>query len=199
MSRPIIAVDIDEVLAPFHDLVFAHHNEIYGTNFSSRHASGKYYVDQFTGDSYETTKTKLKKFLNTEAFQNVEPIQGAVATIAALKANYDLVVITARQDFFQGFTQIWLERHFPQTFKNTAFTEYVTGQGIKVPKLKLCQDIGATYIIDDNISTAKECAAVGVRAVLFGDYPWNQASELLTGITRCKDWPAVLEYFNEQS
>jgi hypothetical protein len=59
--------------------------------------------------------------------------------------------------------------------------------------------LGATYIIEDMPGHAFECAEAGIKTVLFGDYPWNKADKLPAGVTRCSDWPAVLEYFRTQA
>jgi hypothetical protein len=40
---------------------------------------------------------------------------------------------------------------------------------------------------------------IGVQALLFGDYGWNRKEKLVKGVTRVKEWAAVLQYFDEQS
>lgn len=52
--------------------------------------------------------------------------------------------------------------------------------------------------IDDQLKHCQAAASLGIKAVLLGDYPWNRTEKLPSGVTRCKDWPAVLEYFNER-
>jgi hypothetical protein len=37
----------------------------------------------------------------------------------------------------------------------------------------MCAEIGASYLIDDSIDYATECAAAGVPMLLFGPYAWN--------------------------
>jgi 5'(3')-deoxyribonucleotidase len=191
-SKPVIAVDIDEVLSPLHDLVFAHHNEVYGTNFPLHDTGGSYFIDKYTGEPYEVTMEKLKKFIDTEAFQNLEPLDGAVEAIKKVASKYDIIVITSRQDFYFEITHKWLEQHFPQTFKSVHFTEYGAAD-VKISKSDLCLKLGARYLIDDNLEFTLQAAAAGIKVLLFGDYPWNQANELPGGVIRVKDWNEVLQ------
>jgi glycerol uptake facilitator-like aquaporin len=54
--------------------------------------------------------------------------------------------------------------------------------------------LGASWLIDDNPEHCLSAIAHGIETVLFGEYGWHfNAPEHLT---RCKDWRAVLEYFD---
>lgn len=197
MKKQTIAVDIDEVLSPLHKLVFAHHNDVYGTNYPLDSPEGKYFLSDYTGDPYDVTMDKLNKFIKTEAFQNVKPLRDAISTIQYLKSKYNLIVVTARQDFYYDMTHKWLEQAFPATFSSVHFTDYAGGTLLKIPKSKACIDNGAEYLIDDNLGNAFECAEAGINVLLFGDYPWNKTKELPAGIVRVRDWRAVKEYFDK--
>jgi uncharacterized HAD superfamily protein len=66
------------------------------------------------------------------------------------------------------------------------------------PKSEVCIELGVSYLIDDNLTAVTQTSAFGIKALLFGDYPWNQAKELPEGVTRVKNWQEVLEYFDGQ-
>lgn len=199
MSKQKIAIDIDEVLSPLHDLFFAHHNEVYGTNFPLRDPGGSYFISHYTGDSEEMTEQKIIKFITTEAFKNNKPLEKAVEVLSDLKKDFDLMVITSRQDFYFEITHEWLEQHFPKLFKDIYFTGFNTGTvSLKTPKSKIALENGATYLIEDNLENATESAEAGLKVILFGDYPWNQAERLPVNMTRCKDWQEVLKYFEHE-
>jgi len=197
MSKPVIAVDIDEVLSPLRDVVLAHHNEEYGTNFPVGGPEAHYFLSDYTGDSDEVIKAKLSRFVDSEAFRNIKPLEQAVEVLGKLEQRFEIIVVTARQDFYYDVTQEWLKRHFPGVFKSAHFTDYSVGTELKIPKSQVCRENGASYLVDDSLKNTAEVAAAGLDAILFGDYPWNQADELPDGVTRCKDWPAVLEYFQQ--
>lgn len=196
MAKPTIAIDIDEVLSPLHDLLFAHHNQVYGTNYPIRDPAGSYFLHDYTDEPKDQVLSKIKDFVQSQAFKNVQPLEYAVQVLAVLEKRFRLVIITARQDFFEEITHIWLAQHFPSVFDEVQFTEYIQGEGSKVPKSQICQQLGAKYMIEDNLETAIDCAKAGVKTLLFGDYPWNQAKELPNNMVRVHDWRAVEEYFH---
>ena len=198
MKKPTIAVDVDEVLSPLHELVILHHNLTYGTMLTPYDASGKYYLHEFTGDQEAEAIAKLDSYFQTDKSYQDGPINGSLAALKRLSQNYKLVIVTSRQDKFAAHTRQWLETHFPKLFAEVHFTAYVTNQGVKVQKSVICQQLGAEWLIDDNVGYVSECAAAGIHGILFGDYPWNRAKTLADNVTRCKDWKAVLEYFDAQ-
>ena len=199
MSRSTIAVDIDEVLSPLRNIILAHHNQVYGTDFPVGGPEARYFLSDYTGDPDEVIREKLQRFVESEGAHDIEPLQHAVDVLARLQERFDIIVITSRQDFFQDVTHAWLAAHFPGVFGAVHFTDYGTGTNLKIPKSQVCFANGASYLIDDNNNTATEAAAAGLQVILFGDYPWNQVDSLPAGVTRCVDWPAVLEYFDERA
>ena len=84
----------------------------------------------------------------------------------------------------------------PGFFSDVLHIGYADVMEKPVKKVDMCKRLGAIALIDDSLSHVTECAEEGIEGVLFGDYPWNQADELPSGVTRCVDWPAVLEYFD---
>ena len=76
-------------------------------------------------------------------------------------------------------------------FESVEFTNYFSEN----PRSKsdVCRALNAQYLIDDHVHHATVVAETGIKVLLFGDYPWNQAESLHPNITRKKDWPAVLQ------
>lgn len=196
MAKPIIAIDIDEVLSPLHDLFFAHHNEVYGTNYPIRDPAGGYYLHEYTDEPKSQILEKIKKFIETEAFRNVEPLEDAVEVLSRLKKRFKLVIITSRQDFYHEVTHAWLGQHFPSVFDEIQFTEYIQGEGSVIPKSEICQQLGAQFMVEDNLETASKCAEAGITTLLFGDYPWNRVEVMPKNMVRTNSWLAIEEYFD---
>jgi 5'(3')-deoxyribonucleotidase len=196
-NRPIIAIDVDEVLFPMHRTFVEHHNKYFGSNIEYPDRHGRYFLDQFLPDVDEIEFIRRQKaYIASDYFVEEPPIAGSVEGVNRLAEKYDLTVVTSRQEYIEKPTSDFLKRYYGSTLDNVHFTAHEFGKGMKIPKSEICKRIGATYMIDDNLLTALDCARAGIKTILFGDYHWNQADELPTGVVRCKDWQAVLEYFD---
>jgi hypothetical protein len=96
-------------------------------------------------------------------------------------------------------------RCFPGIFNGDIHYVGIWGSGahilnkLRQTKAELCRELDIDYLIDDQLKHCIGVAEIGIRALLFGDYSWNQVNQLPKMVTRVKDWAAVLEYFNEQS
>ena len=199
MKKPVIAVDIDEVLQPLHQPLLKHHNKRYATTFAYPDSQGRYFLEELTGESSKSVEGKLIKFIKSREFAEAEPLPGAAETVQLLKKRgYELIIVTSRQPFFKLDTQNFLKSHFPDLFAAVHFIPYAAGAAMSsaASKLTICQQIGARYIIDDNTKNAIACAEGGIEAILFGEYHWNKHENLPAGVTRCRDWRAVQEYFD---
>jgi 5'(3')-deoxyribonucleotidase len=183
MKKKTIAVDIDEVLGPWHKNIVAYHNATYGTSFVTPDAD-RYYISEYTGDSEHVTVQKLKKFAASEVFAATQPITGSVEAMRKLKSHYRLVIITSRHDFLKEQTHQWLDRYFPHTFSAVYFTDGTT-------KAALCRQAGATILIEDHLSHAQACADKGIKVLLFGDYHWNKLTTKHNNIELIKNWREV--------
>ncbi len=126
----------------------------------------------------------------------IAPVSGAVEALGNLSTKYDVIIMTSRDITVEKITRGWLNRQFPDVFKDVHLlgNKY---ESVKYrPKAAVCKELGVFCLIDDSLRPIRETAAVGIKALLFGDYPWNQAKELPEGVTRAKNWQEVLEYFD---
>lgn len=185
--KPILAVDLDEVLGQFVQSVCAWHNRLYKTSmhpslFTSYHFS--HAVPEF--GSEDTTMRKIKEFLEGPAsdtgapgpsaeFLSILPVPGARAALEALSADFDLHVVTARSDSIAPATRAWLSANFGTLFSSVTFTNaYTNGvETRKITKGSVCREMGAVCLIDDNCGYALEASEHIPVAVLFGAYSWN--------------------------
>jgi alkylated DNA nucleotide flippase Atl1/5'(3')-deoxyribonucleotidase len=198
--KKVVAIDIDEVLSAFHEPFLMHHNRTYGTAYTYPDTENRYYLEEFTGEPSEIVEKKIHEFVQTPVMQDAEPLPGAQAALDHLRQlGYELVVITARPPMYKPVTDRFMERHFPDVFQGVHAIPHFVGSALTpaAGKLALCQQLGAQYLIDDNLGTATVVADAGMQAIVFGEYHWNQAEILPKGVVRCKDWNAVKELFME--
>lgn len=188
-------MDIDDTMVMhFQDLI-DWYNGKYGTRLTLEH-NHPTVVEPWGTDSDSEAIRRVHQFFDTPEFRNAQPFKEAAAALRVLSERYNLVVVTSRDTIIEQVTLAWLDEHFAEVFKGVYFAAMYSLEGKSRSKVEVCRSIGALYLIDDTLDTAEKAAAASMEAVLFGNYPWNEAEELPVGVTRCKDWPAVSEYFD---
>jgi 5'(3')-deoxyribonucleotidase len=198
-KKQIIAVDIDDVLAQGTESLRLEVNKRLGVHLLPEHyqVPGPYWgyyeqVWETHGLADRITMAELNPQMEQDQ-SHVPAVEGARDALLKLKSHYELVVVTSRESSWQAATTSWLDVQFPQTFSQVLFTNGRAGLKQK-NKGQICKEISATWLIDDNVEHAKTALAEGVRVVLFGDYGWHQ--DVPEDIVACKDWNAVVEYFD---
>ena len=189
-SKPILAIDLDDVLAPLIQDFCDYLNHKYGTNIQIGPGFSYFGVEKLIGISAEELVVRLEEYFESDIYHRVEPFEGAIDALSDLSRKYDLILITARPDTVRNVSERWLESHFPETFKHTHFV----GLSKDSPtKLSVMDRYDAVGLIDDNLHNIEDVAAAGKKAILFGDYHWNQIHKLPAGVVRARDWEEVLE------
>jgi uncharacterized HAD superfamily protein len=198
-NKPVIAVDVDDVLAAERDAVREFVNATYGTSHTEEDYSvdGSYarYWERVWGVDSEEGGKRYQAYLEAHEKIGHQTVDGAIKAINKLKKNYNLAVITSREDVLIDTTHSWLEKHFPKTFSHIEFA-VVWSKDYSVSKARIAKELKASYIVDDNPDHCNLAQEGGIQALLFGDYGWNRNAKLTEGIIRVKNWQEVLEYFD---
>ncbi len=196
MKRTTIAVDIDEVLlAHFQDLI-NWYNTTYGTRLRLEH-NHPTALEPWGTKTIEEAVRRVHGFYDTPTYLLATPFDEAVEAVSRLRREHDLVVITARDLLVEDFTREWLRDHFQGAFKEVHFTAQYSLEGNQRSKADVAREVKATHLIDDDISHAESASRAGIQVLLYGDYPWNRRDVLPEGVTRVRDWQAVMDYFND--
>jgi 5'(3')-deoxyribonucleotidase len=186
-SLPVIAVDVDEVLANFIPSLASFHNEVYNTSLTIDDFSPFFYKDVW-GGSHEETLQKMSLFYNSSHFKNITPMPYAKDVLKLLQNNFELHIVTARPSNQENATREWVDKHYNGIFKSIQFGNHFAEYGASRSKPSMCKDINAFLLIDDSYLYAKQCLDSGLKVILFGDYPWNR---IPIHVHRCKDWHSV--------
>lgn len=190
-TKSRIAVDLDDVLFDFVGEFFAWHNKVYGTQLDPHRTVFDKLWEAWGGTKDEAAE-RVPHFFHEVNMQHVEPIEGAVSALSSLKESCSLSIVSARHPSTEGATMDWLATYF-----SDSFDEVIVGignpisDGMILSKAEVCVDIGASVLIEDQLIHALGAADAGCPVVLFGDRPWNQASELPSNVRRAEDWPQV--------
>lgn len=187
-----LGIDMDEVLADFHTSFIKYHNLFYGTSLT-RDDFRTYHIDNTIGKSVEEAVNRVNDFHCSIYFQEITPIQDSVNSIDKLSQNNQLFVITSRPCFIEKETKMWLEKFFPGKFSGIFYSSNHYSGAKGKPKSQICQELEVSALIDDSLDYIRQCPAIRIKGILFGDYPWNKNGNLPPNITRAKNWKEVLE------
>lgn len=204
MSKRTIAVDIDDVISRSAEGFSAFSNERWGTNLTAAQYSEEW--APLWGVSVEEAIERAKELHDAGAHGTYLSYEEASPVLARLKERYNLEIVTSRRAVVSNITEDWLAKHFAGLFSAVHYVgmwdedvdPHNVHQRLERTKADLCKQIGAEYLIDDQLKHCLAVAEVGIQAVLFGDYRWNQHDNLPVNVTRASNWDEVERYFDEQ-
>jgi uncharacterized HAD superfamily protein len=199
-QKPVLACDVDEVLAYFIPSLARFHNEQFQTTLAPDDFVS-YEFHHIWGGTVQECNDKMEMFFVSDFFLNqLSPIPSALDSLRQLAEHFDLQVVTARQNKLKEVTIAWINTHYPGIFTNIHFGNHYSSEGKQRSKSEMCLEINAVALIDDSFSYARDCARAGVPVILFGDYPWNRShcikelNSMRELVVRVKDWnEAVVE------
>lgn len=198
MSKPVIAVDLDDVLTAHHDGMISWYNLTYGTELTLAdvHSTNP----KIWGvDSDEEAIKRVHAYFESDDFKNEKPFPEAIEVLTELSNKYDLIVITGRDYIIEEVTREWLAEHYVNLFRDVHFTAQYSLEGKSRSKTEIVQTEGVKYFIDDNLFAVSDIAKTGVPGIVFGDYPWNHDDQLPENVVRCQSWAEVKAYFDQRS
>ena len=202
MKREVIAVDIDDVVSSQVDALIQFSNETFGTKLTRDDfmAPGEYwsYYKMIWGLGEEEGSKRFQTFLEHKIPLKQSIDEQTVNALRELKKNYNLEVVTSRREEFKDGTIEWLAKAIPEVFNGVHFVYLWDEPNEQATKAKVCREIGAGYLIDDNAEHCNIAAEAGVHSLLFGTYGWNIYQDLHPNVTRVEDWQGVLNYFHEK-
>lgn len=194
---PTIAVDLDEVLAPFVPEMLEWHNQIFGTQYQLQQFISYNFVEVWGGSLSDAVK-KCDDFHHSRIPELIKPIPGAVSALKLLKERFQLILVTSRPLEHQPFTQTWIDYHLPNVFDEIILCNHWTSHGIAIKKSEVCLQYGAQYLIDDLPQYISDVTNQNINGLLFGNYPWNQTHLDHQLVQRVENWQQVIYYFKSK-
>ncbi|KAH9966768.1 hypothetical protein BC827DRAFT_1124026 [Russula dissimulans] len=184
-TRPLIAVDLDDVLCQTTKCVAEWHNRKFGTDMQLKDF---YYSTWYKNPGWGTivtTAEKVAEFYDTDELQHAVPMPGSFDALNRLREmGYDLIIVTARSFLPElESTIIWVGKHFDGIFCNIVFSSQDSNHitfdrrcvGTTLSKLQIGKEIQSTLLIDDSLETALKVGRDANKLILpFGDYEWNK-------------------------
>jgi len=198
MNKPIVAVDVDDVLAANAAGFIAFSNKQWGMNLTIE----DYMEDWATvwGTDLKESERRAMEFFDSGSLSLYGHYPEARATLQHMAQSFELVVVTSRRVFLKPETDAWLERCFPGVFSETYYAgiwDNPDERSHMMTKTDVLVSIKAQYLIDDQPKHCFAAAEHGVQAVLYGDYKWNRIEvDMPQGVHPAKGWEDVGHYFD---
>ncbi|MEO5691180.1 MAG: hypothetical protein ABIQ64_03265 [Candidatus Saccharimonadales bacterium] len=198
MTRPLIAIDIDDTLADSTELIRLNVNNRYNVSISKEayRSEGEYwgYYERVWAE-HGIADLTLENFFDDEMVSEIMEVPllpSALFAIKVLHKTFDIVLITSRRKERAAQTKKWVETSFGGITIDVHFSEAHKDES-KMTKGQICTALGARYLIDDNVGHCESAINEGVTPLLFGEYGWQGSAP--DTLFRCRDWPSVLDYF----
>lgn len=203
MKKQIIAIDVDDTIADSTDSLRLLVNQRLNANLTHEHyrvlGDPWGYYERVWAAHGLIDKINFAQY-NSEMVvdqSHVPLLPGAAQALAELSKRFDLVLITARDPSWEKATNMWVRDKFCDLFKGVHFAgnKYVDYAHGPKTKGQLAVEVGAFMLVDDSVEQCQTALDEGLQAILFGEMGWSMGAR--GHFTRCKDWPAVLEYFDK--
>lgn len=198
--KKTIAVDIDDVLAANAEGFVQFSNMRWGTNLTVQDYDEHW--SEVWGVGHDETNQRAIEMEQNGVLKTLNHFTDALPILRELSTQFRLIIITSRRQHMKQDTEDWINTYFPGVFEETfysGFWEEVSDAANERTKAELCRELGANYLIDDQLKHCLAAAELGVEALLFGAYSWNQTDQYRGNMTRVSDWAAVAEYFRAES
>jgi len=198
-KKPIIAIDIDDVLAKSAPRFIEYSNDHWGTSLTIDDYSENW-PKLWQVDNEESGQRSLEYF-SSGILDTYEHNEDAILAFEKLKNDFKFIVVTSRSTWLREPTIKWLKNKYPYVFNDEdiyfagVWDKGTCDEAIAYDKGALIMSLGADFIIDDQLKHCVGAAQYGIQALLFGDYNWNKAAVLSNQISRVRNWSEVLEYF----
>ncbi len=177
VSRKIIAVDMDEVIADALSEHLHRYNRDFGTKVTTKDLHGKWLWDYVPADHQNAL---MQYMLSEDFFSCLEVMPHAQRVLAKLQTRYDIFIASAAMEVPSSFNAKyrWLAEHF---------------SFIPSSRVVFCGDksiLQADYLIDDNPRQLRLFRGEGIMFT-------SPANVFVTGFKRVNDWLDVEKMFLE--
>lgn len=197
VSKPIIAVDIDDVIYPMVPSLIEYLDTEHKVRLSE-HDFAEYDIRKVWGGGPVEAAAIFEKYIEKSGIQ-IAPIRGAKEALHTLSLKFDVIVMTARDISSFPKTHDWITHHFPDIFKDVHLLGNRHDSTTIRGKAEVCKELGVYCLVDDNLGHVLTTNELGIKTILFGNYPWNQSSDLPVNIFRANNWQEVVEHLSEPS
>lgn len=178
MPKPILGVDIDNVLADSDVRIRAMIHEMCGIEIREEQMTR--YAYEAYGVSWEQISDVFQVF-NTETCRTLELVPGAKAAMQQLAGRYEIALVTSRNPESKAGTEYWLQAH-ALPYDQLHFNDEKHALGIPY-----------YAFIEDRHEHAHRIASAGASVYLLSR-PWNTDPLAHPNVRRVDSWDEILTH-----
>ena len=196
MKKPIIALDVDDVLSSTAQTIIDYGNKKWGHSHTI-HDFDEKLADMWRVDPEEGNR-RWTEFMNSGHLETLIPIPEARLVLENLRSSYTFIAVTSRRESLIGITELWLDRNYPGIISEV-HSAGIYGRNLPDAHLLTKADklvsLGADFLIDDQPKHCIGATEAGIQSILFGGYPWQTSVTVPNRVAKCGNWRAVANYF----
>lgn len=205
--KPVIAIDIDDVLSRSSEAFITYSNMRWNTTL----VQDQYDEDwsllwnlDNTREDHRLIVTERGSEILTNTIPTMSPVDGALKVLQSLKRHFDFCVVTSRRSDLKADTLLWLNRQYPGVFHQkkiyfTGFYDTIKEGSWKLSKGDILRDLGVRYLIDDQVKHCNSAAMHGITSLLFGGYAHQEKSAVIhEAVIQVSNWKAVGDFFDAE-
>ncbi len=192
-SKIKIGIDIDDVIIEFMKNYLAFINKKNKTDFKWHNIKEYHLWKTEIYNSKEKAIKEMHDFLDSEEFDNLSLLPEVKESIELISNTHEIYFITARPKKIKEKTELFFKKEFPNNNFNVFYSGDIFGGKTKS---EICEQIGISIMVEDNLTYALNCANKGIRVFLL-DKPWNEHEKKNENIIRVNDWNEILGYLNK--
>lgn len=177
MSKPILAIDLDDTLKEFMKGFLAYHQRVHGFSKPFEEMTDFTFWPLLKIPDREEAIRRVTDFYSSPEGCKSPALPHSQEILTRLQQKYDFIVVTSRSEDARTQTTDWVERNFSGLFRDIYFTNnWSMGSHPSQRKANLCKRIGACALIDDSPEYVGECRREGIPAFLISR-PWNEKKD----------------------
>ena len=206
LSKPIIAIDIDDVLASSAKAFVEFSNERWGTNLVVDDYDENW-ARMWGLDNGDVENLKLISERSIDALSygvpRMENIADAYDVLKKLGQHFTLIVVTSRRSELKAETLAWIQERYEGIFKEdkiffTGFYDTINSASWNKSKGDILRELDVSYLVDDQVKHCNGAAEHGIKALQFGSIGPQALQPVHESVVRVKNWNEVAEFFDAE-